>query len=360
MGDGQEQYEWLYNKNAPEPTMQFDSASPPRSTQAEAELPPPNLPPPGSAGKPPRRRRHPVRWFVRFVALLLIAALTFYVSVGLVGWSKIKRVDAASIGATLPEQPGTTFLLVGTDKRPHDKSRGRTDSILLLHYGSSTPVLTSLPRDSRVKIPGHGTTKINAAYAFGGAPLLVTTIEQNTGIKIDGYVEIGFQGLVDVVDALDGIEICPAKDLKDKDSHLDITAGCQMVDGKTALAYSRNRHTYATGDVARGAAQREVIGAIGTRARSRATLAPRRYIDIVNSSTAAVLVSENVTLSQFARFGWKLSGVMSGNGLNCTVPIADLAVTWDPKRAPEFFGYIARDATDQLGTLCTANGLAPH
>src|SRR5690606_8689079 len=123
--------------------------------------------------------------------------------------------------------------------------------IMLLHVGSGPSVLVSIPRDSLVPIPGHGTTKINAAYAYGGPNLLVETLEQTTGVRIDDYVEIGFGGLVKVVDSVGGIELCPKEDLKDKDSGLDIKKGCQTVDGKTALAYSRNRHSYATQDIQR-------------------------------------------------------------------------------------------------------------
>ena len=80
---------------------------------------------------------------------------------------------------------------------------------MLLHTGDGPNLLLSIPRDSLVTIPGHGTTKINAAFAFGGPKLLVQTIEQNTGVRVDHYVEIGFGGFVELVDAVGGIEICP-------------------------------------------------------------------------------------------------------------------------------------------------------
>src|SRR5690606_29363971 len=129
--------------------------------------------------------------------------------------------------------------------------------------------LMSIPRDSRVEIPGRGTNKINAAFAWGGAELLVDTIELNTGITVDHYVEIGFGGLVKMVDAVGGIEICPRKAMKDPQANLDIKKGCQEADGKTALGYARSRKTYtALGDVDRARAQREVVSAIGAEALS--------------------------------------------------------------------------------------------
>src|SRR5690606_33698962 len=107
------------------------------------------------------------------------------------------------------DTPGTNWLLVGSDsregltKRQRKKlatgnSEGRrTDSMMLVH----------LPRDSAVSIPGHGRNKLNAAYAIGGPRLLVQTVETVTGLRVDNYMEIGFAGFVDIVDAVGGVEI---------------------------------------------------------------------------------------------------------------------------------------------------------
>ena len=93
-------------------------------------------------------------------------------------------------------------------------------------------LLLSIPRDSYVTIPGHGENKINAAFAFGGPKLLVKTVEQNTGVRIDNYVEIGFAGFVDVVDAVGGITVCPETAINDpKAGNLKLKKGCQEVDG---------------------------------------------------------------------------------------------------------------------------------
>ena len=91
--------------------------------------------------------------------------------------------------------------------------------------------------------PGHGTTKINAAYAYGGPEAAGEDHRAETGIRIDEYVEVGLGGVVDMVDAVGGIEICPTQRMKDKLANLDIKKGCQEADGKTALAYARSRHT---------------------------------------------------------------------------------------------------------------------
>ena len=330
MGIGQESdgYDWLYAPDAPRTTVQ------PSNPGSRSEIPPPVLPK-TSATKQKRRRKG---GFFRLLMLLFVAWLIFMIAVPLVAWQDIARIDAdpgfdrPASGAT------TTFIVAGTDARPNDRSRGRTDTIMLLTFGSGPTVLTSIPRDSLVQIPGHGRTKVNAAYAYGGAPLLVQTLEAETGLRI--------------------IEVCPERELKDKDSKLDIKAGCQIVDGKTALAYSRNRKSFPTGDIARGQSQREVIGGIGTAVLTPATfLNPLRWAQVNNSAASAIAVSENVSMIEFARFAWALSNAMSGAGVNCTVPIRDLRVTWDAERANSYFTHLRNGTAEQLGALCTDNGL---
>ena len=85
----------------------------------------------------------------------------------------------------------------------------RSDTIMVLHVPSSGPTaLISLPRDTYAEIPGHGTQKLNAAYAFGGAPLLVASVEQLTGMHVDHYVEIGMGGVSQIVTAVGGVRLC--------------------------------------------------------------------------------------------------------------------------------------------------------
>ena len=188
------------------------------------------------------RRKRPIG---KIILLLLVAWIVFLIAVPLWAWSKIDKVDADPAGARPASQPGTTYLLVGSDSRKglskKEKKRlgaggvgdvgQRTDTIMLLHTGSGPSMLLSIPRDSLVAIPGHGTTKINAAFAYGGPKLLVKTIEQNTGIRVDHYVEIGFGGFVNSVDAVGGITICPTQRMKDPRANLNIKKGCQEVDG---------------------------------------------------------------------------------------------------------------------------------
>lgn len=367
------QYDWLYGE--PQKADAPASQQAPAPRRSSSDLPPPNLPPPGQrrsgGGRPPSRSgNRGSSW--RVFKFLLLAWVVFLVAVPIWAWGTIEKVDADPGGNRPGDQPGTTYLLVGSDSRRgltaaeqkelstggDGGGEGRTDTIMLLHTGSGPTLLMSIPRDSIVPIPGNGTTKINAAYAFGGPKLLVQTIENNTGIRIDDYVEVGFGGLVKVVDSLGGIEICPKEDIKDKDSGLDVKKGCQEADGKTALAYSRNRHSFTTQDIQRVQSQREVIGAIGVEAKSPWTVInPIRYARVASGASGSLRIGEDVGPISLVRFALALSGAMGGAGLNCTIPIRDFAVTWDPERAPAMFDLIKSDRTDQIGDLCTKDGL---
>ena len=187
----------------PEPTRMMPRDRPPAAeATSDAHAAPPGGPPPSRPVRPPSRspppkprrprRKRPVG---KIVLLLLVAWIAYLVAVPVWASSNIDKVDVTPTGARPADQPGTTYLLVGSDSRKgltaaENKKLGtggvgdvgqRTDTIMLLHTGSGPSLLLSIPRDSLVPIPGHGTTKINAAFAYGGPKLLVKTIEQNTG-----------------------------------------------------------------------------------------------------------------------------------------------------------------------------------
>jgi LCP family protein required for cell wall assembly len=291
------------------------------------------------------------------------------------GWSKIDKVDAEPDGDRPGDQPGTTYLVVGSDSREEldaaerealaagDAIGNRTDTIMLLHVGDGKPVLLSIPRDSPVEIPGRGNDKINSAFSGdgGGPELLVETVEQNTGIRVDDYIEIGLGGFVDVVDGLGGVEICPRSAIKDEKAGLDIGEGCQEVDGETALGYARTRK-FALADLNRVANQREVIGAIGSKANSPWTvLNPWRYLQVIGSGTSSLTIGENVGPISLGRFAWNLTKVTGGSdaGLSCTVPntTTTTSLEWDREQADRLFELIATDNTDEIGKeLCSRTG----
>ena len=324
----------------------------------------PVAPPPRPASRGRRRR-------FGWVKLVLLLWVVFLVAVPLWAWSKIDKVDAEPDGDRPGRQPGQTYLLVGSDSREGlsraerrrlgtGQAEGRrTDTIMLLHTGSGPSLLLSIPRDSLVDVPGQGRTKVNAAYALGGPKLLVQTLEDETGVRIDNYVEIGFGGFVNVVDAVGGVEICPKQAMKDKLANLDIDKGCQEADGPTALGYARSRHTSALGDIDRAQHQREVVSAVGDKAASPwSVLNPVRYARLAGAGADSLTLGENTGPIDTLRFAWAMTRVTGNKGLTCGVPIADLAVNWDRERALQMFDYIKEDKTEDIPkSLCTPSGL---
>ncbi len=372
------EFDWLYGQKPPD-DVEETRVLPSTGAAAPSTTPRRPIPPssPSVPGKPPRRPAlRTVRGFVRFrfLLLLVIAWLAFLVAVPTLAWNKIDSVAVTPAGNRPAEQPGTTYLLVGSDSREGlsaaERSRlktggdvgQRTDTIMLLHTGDGPPLLMSIPRDSIVPIPGKGTTKINAAFALGGPDLLVQTLEQNTGLRIDHYVEIGFAGFVKAVDAVGGIEICPKRKMKDPKAGLDIKEGCQEADGTVALGYARSRYSDpALGDITRARNQREVVSAIGKKVKSPWTvLNPFRYMELNNAATASLRVSEGTGVLDMARFARAMTQVNGTDGLTCAMPIRDLAVYWDTERALALLGYIKKDRTADIPkNLCLPTGLRP-
>lgn len=375
-----EDLDWLYRRKAsevdqtriftPEEMARMNpagsAATPPQHHQYQQTPPPPPLP----AAPRKSRRRRKRRPVLRTISLLLALWLLFMVGTPIYAWVSGTVVDAASSGTPLPDQPGTAILLVGSDARedltPEERSRlgtgstegRRTDTMMLLYKPpTGRTALVSLPRDSLVDIPGRKRNKLNAAYAFGGAPLLVETVELNTGIQIDGYMEIGLLGLVEVVDALGGIEVCLDAPIQDRDSHLDLPAGCQELDGVTALGYVRMRKADARGDLGRVERQREVIGKIAGKAAN-----PLNFLNPVTYWKLNMAVSKSVGRDEGMGVGGLFSvatGFFSaglGSGISLTVPIANAnastdvgsAVIWDEAASNEVFEAIRSGDTAVL------------
>lgn len=299
-----------------------------------------------------RGRPRPLRWLGAILVILLAALLVL----AWVVWSRIDKVDAVPDDHGAAVSDGQVYVLVGSDSREdlsaEERSElgtgsaggQRTDTIMLLYIpNSGRSALISIPRDSVVQVPGHGERRINASYAFGGPALLVQTIEQNTGVAVDDYVEIGFGGFASIVDALGGVEMCLDEPIEDEKAHIDLPAGCQVLDGPNALGYARARYSDPRGDLGRVERQRDVLGAIADKTLSAGTLLnPLQLTQVGLSGGDALAIDEGTNPYDLARFGWTLGGVASGSGDTLTVPLGRVGntVDWHPEDAPRLWAAL--------------------
>jgi LCP family protein required for cell wall assembly len=339
--------------------------SPERATRKSRPVGPPRSSPRlrGSASSHRRRR------ILVGAAVLVVAWLAFMVWVSFHAWGNVQRTDASPAGTRPANSAGFDYVLTGSDSRQgltpaqqkqlntgsaKDVAGLRTDTIILVHVpsGGGKPAMISLPRDSYLAIPGHGYNKINAAYALGGPKLLVRTIEQVTGVRIDGYVEIGFGGFASVVDSLGGVDICVARAMNDHYAGINLKPGCQTLDGSNALGYVRARYSDPLGDIGRVARQRQFLGAIMHKALSPSTvLIPWRYFGFATSAGAGLTVGQDTTLRDVTRVLQAMRSVSDGQGLSLTVPVSNpglstpvgSAVKWDTQKALALFKAIKND-----------------
>lgn len=308
-------------------------------------------PPPPDRARRDRRPGRGGRYFRRFLAVVLVLVVAL-IGLGWYAWSKIEKVDAIPEDHGDAKSDGRVYLVVGSDSREglsQDErnelgtgtaSGQRTDTIMLLHVPTSgRPALISIPRDSLVEIPEHGTERINAAFAYGGAPLLVDTIEANTGVAIDDYVEIGFGGFASIVDALGGVEMCLDEAMKDDKAHINLPKGCQTLNGTDALGFARSRN-FADADLTRVENQRELIGAIGKKAMSPGTLInPLKLTESALAGGDALVLDEDTGPLDMWSFIRGIMSVTGDGGDTLTVPIADASntVSWDTERAGQLW-----------------------
>ena len=170
------------------------------------------------------------------------------------------------------EKDVVNILLVGRDA---DAGNGtRSDTMLLCSFNKrdDTITLTSFLRDLYVKIPGHHKDRINAAYAFGGIELLDETLLENFGVEVDGNVEVDFSDFREIVDLMGGVTMeltaAEARVINDHVRDKKVTEGTQLLDGRQALAYVRNRKDV-DGDFSRTNRQRKLLRALAESYKSK-------------------------------------------------------------------------------------------
>jgi LCP family protein required for cell wall assembly len=331
---------------------------------------PPLQQPPGE--RPPRRRR---RWGLgRILLTLLLVFVLLIAGVWVYLEFSISRTSALHDYAGRPAAAsGTNWLIVGSDSRAGlsaaDEQRlstgdtaaagagQRTDTMMIAHIpdNSTKPTLLSLPRDSQVKIPGHGTNKINAAFSIGGPQLLVETVEGATGLHIDHYAEIGFGGFANIVDAVGGVDMCIPEAMNDPMTGVKIPAGCQTLDGTQALGFVRMRYSSATprSDLDRVVNQRKFMGALASTIGGPGTLLnPFHFFPLLASAPGALTIDSGDHLHNLVGLGLALRGISSGGVVSTTVPVTSAsAANWDKTKSTQLFDALRGDTAIPAGAI---------
>ncbi|MGY4902518.1 LCP family protein [Streptomyces sp. 900116325] len=317
---------------------------------------------------PDWRRRIKIGALTLVVVVLAVSISTYF-------WadSKLKReVDLSKVIERPGEGDGTNYLVVGSDSRAgmsaEDKKRlhtgsaegKRTDSMMILHDGSNGPTLISLPRDSNVEIPsykgsdsgklypGRGRfTKLNAAYAEDGPELLVRTVEFNTGLHIDHYVEIGFGGFAKIVDAIGGVELDIPKAFKDKNSGADFQAGKQTLNGEQSLAFVRTRYAFARSDLDRTKNQQKFLAALASQTATPSTiLNPFKLYPTMGAGLDTLIVDKDMSLWDLGNMFFAMKGVTGGDGKSMNMPISGSTggnLVWDKTKVKQLVQQLNDD-----------------
>jgi LCP family protein required for cell wall assembly len=323
--------------------------------------------PPGGFQLARRRRRFGPKRIFQIVAAVIILAIVAVVASYFYLDSKLNR--SVTLPAFSGQSAGQNWLIAGSDSR-QGLSRAQidslhvgfnagslnSDSLMLLHMGSGKPVLVSIPRDSYVPIPGHGTNKINAALAYGGPTLLIQTVESVTGLHIQHYMGIGFSGLVSVVNGVGGVKVCLPTALQDANSGVNLSAGCHNLNGTQALAFVRDRHSFANEDLQRIEDQRAFLKALLSKATSPGVyLNPFTAVPFASASASSLSVDQGTHLYNLISAAMALRNPQTG-----TVPIANAnyltanagdAVLWNQGQAQQLFNALKNDQTVPAGLL---------
>ena len=297
---------------------------------------------------------------------------------------KIARISVFSGLEDRPEKTSKAlnYLLVGSDTREGltkaelkalrvgstaTAAGGRSDTMLLVHISKDRDkaYLVSFPRDSLVTIPEHLSTdgkkqiparqnKLNAAFAFGGAPLLIETIEGETNLKIDHYIEINFAGFAGIVNALGGIEVCTKVDIDDPKSHLVLSAGTHTLDGIEALKYVRTRDFDGRGDIGRMQRQQQFMSSVLKKATSTGVLLnPIKIVNFINATISTVKMDESLSKEDLLNLAKQMRGLSSGSVRTLTVPLSTAngradgigsVVIWDEVLSDELWTRIREDS----------------
>jgi len=329
------------------------------------------------------------------VSVLLIA-VTGYAYEGLQDFSDMESYDviAGEDPGPLPADGSRDILLVGMDSRTDaqgnslpkkllkkfkagkDEGENNTDTMILLHIPNdgSKAVAISLPRDSYVEIAdGYGMHKLNSAYGRAkvvkarelreagetdekviyrksnqaGAKLLIKTVEELTGRKIDNYASVNLLGFYEITKAIGGVEVCLKQATQDDKSGADFPAGRQIISDVKALAFVRQRHGLPRGDLDRVVRQQVFMAGLARKVISAGTLSnPEKLSKLAEALKKSVVLNEGWDILDFAK---QMSGLSGGQVQFTTIPVRGdittpedgMALEVDPQEVQDFIASLS-------------------
>ncbi|WP_165818309.1 LCP family protein [Frankia canadensis] len=322
----------------------------------------------GKAEFAPRRERSTLGRLTLVLAAGL-SALVLLTTVG--GWTAYQYFGAQihrirlGLGDDRPADAAAgnrNYLLAGSDSRAgtgNEYQRGgavsdeRSDTTMLAHLDADgTTTMVSFPRDTLVRIPGHGRGKINSAITLGGPSLLIRTIEDLTDIRIDHYVSIDLAGFKAMTDALGGVTVCvkalangSRSNLYDPWSQWRGHVGQNTLSGEQALAFVRQRHGLPDNDFDRIRRQQQFIGAVFTRATSSGVLAnPIKLESLLHAATKALTVDDGTSINDLRALATRLRGMSADQIRFETIPVH----TPTPAEGANAIGELPRFGAVQL------------
>jgi LCP family protein required for cell wall assembly len=328
-------------------------------------------------GRPYKGKRKP-RWGrIALVAGAAVLVIGLVAGISLYGYANglnddLKRTDAfADITGGRPAKTvdgALNILLVGSDSRDPDATKDdtnqwRADTLMIMHIPADhkTAQLISIPRDLYVRIPASNSAecgtgnraKINAAFAFGGLPRAVRTVECLTDVHLDHVLAIDFGGFKEVTDALGGVDLKVEQSITSiHKPYRKFAKGTMHMDGAQALDWIRQRKQFARGDFARMQHQQEFLKALMDKAAGSGTLTnPAKLNDFLKSVTKAITADQDFSLTDMAVQFRSLRGenltFLTSPNLGSDTINGESVVVSDREKAIALYEAVAADKMDE-------------
>jgi LCP family protein required for cell wall assembly len=351
----------------------------------------PGSAPPGGPDRRARRRRRTRRVLYAALGLLVTGVL---LAAGTLYWAyehytgRVQRIPNAfptnvpRSALPPPSKDGSeTFLLVGVDSRSDLPTTGkdakapewrpgaqRSDTMMLVHLPADHrhAYVVSLPRDSWVPIPGHGSAKLNAAFSWGGPPLLIDTVQRLTKVTIDHLAVIDWSGFKNLTDAVGGVDITVDKTVRRYNGGGYWTAGEHHMNGADALDYVRERYGLPRGDLDRTHRQQNFLRAVLSKMLSGGTFTnPLKLKRTLDQVTSVVSVDDRLSDAGLRTLVWNMRDLRSSDMVFMNAPVGGFdtirkqsvvlldpngtSALWEALRNDTMADYVATHSLDELG-----------